>query len=51
MTSKLIKVGIEETLANVRLLMIDNGIGRIPVFDNEKIAEFIRERKYQGLFL
>lgn len=50
MTSNLIKVGTEETLANVRLLMLDNGIGRIPVFDNGKIAGIIREENIRDYF-
>lgn len=50
MTDDLISIGREETLANARLLMLENGIGRIPVLDNGEIVGIIREETIRDYF-
>ncbi len=50
MTSDIISIGTEETLANVRLLMLKNGIGRIPVLYNDKVIGIIREEIIRDYF-
>ncbi|QQY80215.1 PAS domain S-box-containing protein [Keratinibaculum paraultunense] len=50
MTDNLISIGTEETLANVRLLMLKNCIGRIPVLSNNKVVGIIREEIIRDYF-
>ncbi|MBU5437788.1 sigma 54-interacting transcriptional regulator [Tissierella sp. MSJ-40] len=50
MAKEIISVTIDETLYRVRSLMIENKIGRIPVFSNKKLVGIIREESMRDFF-
>ncbi len=49
-TKNVIKVNVEEILANIRVLMLKNKIGRIPIFYEEDIVGIVREENIRDYF-
>lgn len=50
MVKDLLKVSHEETLANTRVLMLENKIGRVPVFNKDQLVGIIREENIRDYF-
>ena len=50
MSQNVIKSNAEETLANIRVLMLNNKIGRIPIFNQEEIIGIVREENIRDYF-